>query len=113
MSASLPNAGRQPERLPAPIDQWESFPPGNVVALDDFSGRPVDGSAEADADARDTMPRNQRHGNLLDLAADTFGAFCRLNSGPLQGHQPPALAVANADLQLRAADFDAEKHISL
>ena len=105
------HAGRQAERLAAPIGQREVVPAGHVMALDDPAGRRVDRSAEAEADGLDGYSAIRGAAICCDLAG---GCLRRRRPGE---RRPAASAVsfplfrgADAELQLRAADFNAEEH---
>ena len=80
------------------------------MAFDDSPGRRVDGPAEAEADGFDVVLADQRRGDLLDLPADAFGPVGRADVGPLERRQRSAFRGADAELQLGAADFNAEEH---
>ena len=53
----------------------------------------------------------ERPGDLADLPADALGPVGRADVGPLECRQLSALRVADAKLQFRAADFDAQEHV--
>ena len=79
------------------------------MALDDLSGRHIHRSAKADADRRNPVALDERPGDLHELPADAFRAVRRANGRPLDRFEPGVYGRADAKLQFRAADFNAEK----
>ena len=99
--------GRQAEREAAPIDQRKPLPAVDVMALGDHAARRIDRAAEADADGRHVVPRGQRAGGRFDLLENADGAAAGPHVETLDRRQR-SIVRAHAELQLGAADFDAQ-----
>ena len=77
------------------------------MALHDPAGGDADRPAKPEADGPDAELPDQRRGDLVHLPPDALGAVGRADVGPPQGHELAVFGVAEAELQLRAANFNA------
>ena len=99
---------RQTQRPTAPVDQRKAFPAVDVMAFDHHAAGRIDRPAKADADRRHVVSRRQHRAAELRSAR-------RMPAAPELGpdvetferHQL-AIAAPDAQLQLGAADFDAQ-----
>ena len=106
--------GRQVDEIADPVGEREVVPAVDLMRLDDGSPLVVDGPAEADADAMQPVPgdvgeRQQFGKGGFDLPANAVGAVGG-NDGASPESRERAVARSDAELELGAADFDAEEH---
>src|SRR6185437_2834523 len=106
--------GGDAKLFPEPLRQWEAVPAGNVMGLDHGLSGVVGGAAEADADAAELFATysgiGQQFGNGGDNRLAYPVAARRRIHGPTPQAKEPAVALAQAELQFRAADFNSEIH---
>ena len=88
----------------------EVVPAGNLVTCCDDSLAAIDGTAKAEADRLEGNFGGQLSAGLFDLLPDTGSAAVRIHVQPAERGKARIDAVAHAELELRAANFDAEKH---
>ncbi len=86
------------------------MPPFNLMTANNPSRLWIDRAAESDADPPDGKLRDQRRRLGLDAAQNSNRPRRRLNVYARQRHRLRTITGADADLQLRAADFNSEKH---
>lgn len=79
------------------------------MALHDGARCGIHRTAESKADTRHAVPCDQPVTGGADLLEDARGAAFGDHIEPFERDEFP-VAHAHAELQLRAADFDAEKH---
>src|SRR5262249_45819586 len=97
-----------------PFREGEIVPAVDLVRFDDGARGIVHGAAEADADAAQlsaldaTLGEQSRH-RLDDLFANAVSAARDIDAAAPQPRET-AIAVPQAKLQFRAADFNSEEH---
>ena len=73
--------------------------------------RRIDRTAKPNPDPGHRKTLHQSACRALDLLQDAHRAAFGVDVQPLPSHQLGTFAVANAQLQFRAADFDTQKHV--
>src|SRR5262249_1410126 len=104
----------QLQSLAEPGGQREVVPAGDLVRLDDALRGVVDRAPKADAHAAQVRAQHARRGEQLwhrreDLPADALAAGLRVD-GAAPAPQESTVAGPDAELELGAADLDAQKH---
>ena len=100
----------QPHRLATPVGQGEILPAFDLMTDDRPSALGVDRTAETDADPAHAVSLGKRLCDPHDLPTDFFRAKLRLHREAFKGRQGASVASANAALQFRSADFNAQEH---
>src|SRR3954465_7348097 len=83
------------------------------MALRDYADRTVHRPAKANANSLDRMFLNQTDGRRLNLLQNAGGSPALINIVPPECRQIAAAFIADAKLEFRAANFNAEVHNSL
>src|SRR5205807_4147968 len=105
--------GGASESVVEPLHQREIIPPSHLMACDDCSTIRIDRTAETDGRAGNLtagQPRMRQEliDSVNDLLLDSLCALRSLDGGSPDSAARLALAAADRDLKLRAADFNAE-----
>src|SRR5262245_42612140 len=100
--------GGDANKITDPVGEREAVPAGDLMRFDDRMSVVIDGAAETDADAAQmTLAQaalNEQFGKRVhDLATDALGTGGGIDDAAPQPEQL-AVALADAELQLRAAD---------
>jgi hypothetical protein len=104
---------RDPGRLAEPVGQREAVPPLDLVREDHDPAGGIDRAAEPDPGRRDPVALGlgaveQHSERLRDLRPQALGPAQWIDRPPFQSEEP-AVAAAQAELKLRAADLDAQQ----
>jgi hypothetical protein len=108
--AVVANDGRDLKRSFAPTGEWERFPTVNLVALGRAASDGVARTAKANAEPLNGKLLRQRETHRFDLIENARRAARGINVAAFDSHKFGTGPIADTKLQLRAADFDAEKH---
>ena len=90
------------------IGKREGVPPFDLVALRDATRHDIDRPTEPDTNTDDFMPAKQLAPQFFDSTNDADRTSGDVNLGADQLVESAGLAVANTELELGSADFDAE-----
>ncbi len=104
---------RKLQRLLAPAHQGKVVPAFDLMALGDDARRAIHRSAKADADSLQLTLLQQRSADRFDVVENARRATPGIDIAPFDGYQVWATAITDAQLQLGAADFNAQVHAAL
>jgi hypothetical protein len=100
----------KPQILLHPLYNWESIPAFDMVAFPNCTRNRIDRAAKAKSDSLRPKLLDQRLRCFNDLLEDALRSVAAIDVASNEPRQPWLFAIADAELKLGAANFNAEVH---
>jgi hypothetical protein len=108
--AIVSQKGRNAKRLQTPRTQWEIHPTVDLMTANRPSVPGIHGSSKSDADSLHAILSRQLLAHFRNLLEDSAGSLFGSHFQLAERNKLNTAARADAQLQFRAADFNAEEH---